>query len=261
MAKWIFVAKVLPERVPVSIGEPVSGETKDENGQTVWKFKLLLHLSQAVVQIEMEDEALELFSTRNWVAQLVASHVDLIGYLNGLSFDVDVVSAFCADSNSPIVFGCEIPILRAAKPPTTEISGQLLATVASDTTIQMILEDFRHAMRIPVGTGFFCFRAIEAMMQSVKTHAGEKDRDAWQRLRDHLRVDRATIEYIKKHADFPRHGRAYSISDSERAKIFQSADEIIRRFIEYVLRGFAPLAEAEFPILKNEPPEQGELAS
>src|SRR5438445_12570749 len=104
-------------------------------------------------------------------------------------------------------------------------------------------------MRVAVGAGFFCSRAIEAMMQSMKVAPQEKDGPAWDRLRGTLGIDRSAIDEIKRYADFSRHGKPSTIMDAERAKVFELTDEMIKRFLEYLVRGEKSLPPEEFPVL------------
>jgi hypothetical protein len=106
-------------------------------------------------------------------------------------------------------------------------------------------------MRVPTDTGFFCYRAVEAMMQSMKANEDESDKTAWPKLREALRIDRSVIDFIKGHADCPRHGRPYDLTDAERGTILKVADDIIRRYLEYLKRGKVALPEAEFPMLTD----------
>ena len=81
------------------------------------------------------------------------------------------------------------------------IQSDLIIAVGTNVSAQMVLADFREAMRVAVGTGFFCYRAIEAMMQSMRGADITSDNSAWQQLRDRLRIDRSAIDEIKSHAD------------------------------------------------------------
>jgi len=130
------------------------------------------------------------------------------------------------------------------------IDGPVFASVMKDAFAKIALANFRESMRNPAETGFFCFRAIEAIMQSMKTNPNEKDEKAWTRLRDVLRVDWGFIKEIKKHADHVRHGKPSAISDSERAKVYDYTDRIIDRYLRYIVSGRAGLSPAEFEVLK-----------
>ena len=88
-------------------------------------------------------------------------------------------------------------------------------------------------------------------MQSMKLNDDEKETVTWPRFRDNLRIDRLAIDYVKDHADFPRHGRPSSITDEQRKKVFEITDEIIRGFVEYVAKGKSKLKKNDLPQLKN----------
>lgn len=125
----------------------------------------------------------------------------------------------------------------------------MIKVVAEEITARLVLADFREAIRNPVGTGFFCYRAVDAMMQSMKTAGDRKDAAAWALLRNRLQVDRSAIDAIKEHADDARHGKYRTITGVDRANVFRLTDEIVRRFLTYLRRGKIPLALAEFPLL------------
>ena len=174
---------------------------------------------------------------------------DLIGYLIGGSFDVHMISA-TSNAGPSVVFGIKVPALEEARgAQITSIESDLVNAVAQEIPARLVLADFREAIRNPAGTGFFCYRAVEAMMQSTKAHPDERDAVAWKTLRDRLQIDRAFIAEIKKHADYPRHGKVSSINDADRAKVFRLTDQIVRRYLEFLRRGKIPLSASEFPSL------------
>lgn len=107
----------------------------------------------------------------------------LIGYLHAVRYDVDIISAVNLETGDRVVFGINIPVLtnrrKDAKagdyPPAGTLTGELLQTVTSETAAQIVLQEFREAMGFAIGTGFYCYRAIEAMMQSIRTSDTEKE--------------------------------------------------------------------------------------
>jgi hypothetical protein len=167
--------------------------------------------------------------------------------------------------NDWTVFGIEIPVLASRRVgwKTLEVERSLgtdqeigvldgrWILAATSIPAQLVLADFREAMLVAVGTGFFCYRAIEAMMQSMKVAPQEEDGPAWGRLRQTLCIDRSAIDDIKQHADFPRHGKPTTITDAERTIVFELTDKIIERFFEYLIRGKKALPPQEFPVLKS----------
>ena len=199
-------------------------------------------------------------TARNLIESQIRSVVDLIGYLHAVRYDVEIISAVDLESGERIVFGINIPVLtdrrKDAKaghyPPFGTIPGELLQTVMREPAAQIVLQEFREAMGFAIGTGSHCYRGIEAMMQSIRTGDAEKEATSSDRLRQCLCLDRGAIDFVKDHADLPRHGRPSSISDNDRAKVFKITDEIVRRYLHYLVKGKIPLPAASFPILQND---------
>jgi hypothetical protein len=251
MSTWTFFAKILPERVPVTWDTPLEGAGRVPLLDLAFNFKVVVHASQAIADITIKAGDADVASLRNVACDCIRRITDLVGYERGCWFDVEVVSAIRRDTNDWSVFGIEIPVLasRRKKGPIGAIDGAVVGAIIHEPATQLVLADFREAMRNPVGTGFFCYRAIEAMMQSMKTSADGADAPAWQLLRERLRVDRSAIDAVKKHADYPRHGKLSGMTDAERAQVFELTDEIIERFIAYLVCGKTALENGEFPDL------------
>jgi hypothetical protein len=85
----------------------------------------------------------------------------------------------------------------------------------------------------------------------MKSDKIKDDKAAWGEFNRCLRLDRSASDFIKKYADYPRHGRPWSMSDKDRANVFILTDEIIYRFLEFLRRGAVPLAETDFPLLNS----------
>jgi hypothetical protein len=252
MNRWTFFGRVLPERVPIKWDIPLEGSARVQGLDIVFDFRVVIHSSQAIVDITVREGDADLPSLRNAAVDCIRQITDLVGYKQGSCFDVEVVSAIRRDTADWTVFGVEIPVLAARRNvgEVGTIDEKLVSAVGRNPAAQIVLADLREAMRVPIGTGFYCYRAIEAMMQSMKGSPDDADGPAWELLRQRLRIDRAAIDEVKRHADFPRHGKLSSISDSERAKVFVLTDQIIERFLAYLVRGKTALAERDFPILK-----------
>ncbi len=253
MQKWIFYGRVLPERHPLKVDQPICGTANNEKYDLSYGFRIFIANGQIIAEIHLTRGEVDVATLRNLIEGNIRDVTDLIGYLSGQSFDIDLITAVSPDTGEQGVFGTAIPELlkRRSCEMTSQMKSDLLIAVTENIPARMVLADFREAMRIPLGTGFFCYRAIEAMMQSMKIREDEDDAKAWPRLRERLRIERSAIDLVKAHSDFPRHGKPSSISDEERAKIFAVTDEIIRRFLGYLLRGKTPLPEAEFLTFAN----------
>jgi hypothetical protein len=251
MPTWTFYGRVLPERVPITWYVPVCASAKGPFG-IAFDYRLSIIDSQVIVDITVTAGTPDTATTRNLAENCIRAVTDLVGYKRGIHFDVDIVSGVCRETGQWEVFGIGIPVLVARRRPEDlgPIDGNLVAAVHCDISAQMALADFREAMRVPVGTGFFCYRAIEALMQSMRANAEEDlGSISWPRFRKTLCVERGAIDLVKQYADKLRHGRPFEISDADRAKVLSITDEIIRRYLEHLVRGRVQLPEGEFPDL------------
>jgi hypothetical protein len=252
MSSWTFVGRILPERIPLKVSTPLSSSNEIEALHLAYDCCIGIADSQVYADVTVTRGNPDLNTLRNLAEGSVRAITDLIGYLHGMSFDVDITAAISRDTGERCVFGIAIPALAQRRNPEDlgKIDADLLLALGPKPHAQMVLADFREAMRIPVGTGFFCYRALEAMMQSMKLSDKEDDGHAWNRLRQNLRIGRSGLDYIKSHADFPRHGKLSGISDEDRAKVFVITDECIKRYLEYLRIGEKPLSELEFELLR-----------
>ena len=250
MEAWIFQGRVLPERIPVRISQPIEGEATVPTFGLSYKWSYAIADSQIVADLTITKGNTDLNTLKNLLEDHIRSMLDLIGYQQGVSFDVEIVSAVNSIDKTKCVFGIAIPVLQQRRKDSqlNQLSTDTMIAIAKEPHAQIVLADFREAMRIPTGTGFFCYRAIEAMMQSMRN--GSEEKVAWPRLRERLRIDRGAIDYVKSHGDFPRHGRPSEISDSERAKVFEITDLAIERFLAYLEFAPAPLNEKKYPVIK-----------
>jgi hypothetical protein len=251
MSSWTFFGRVRPERFPVTWGTPISGHLSQPGLGLEVDFFTAIHVGQVIVTLTVTSGSADIYSLRNVALDCAHQLTDLVGYVSGCYFDVEIVSAVSRETSEWHVFGVQIPALvqrdNSHRRPTIE--GDLALAVSGSMPTQMVLRDFQHAMRDSIGTGFFCYRAIEAMMQSMKNEQITSDKQAWIQLNNSLSLDRSVSEKIKSHADFPRHGKPSSMTDQDRADVFLLADEVIHRFLEYVRRGSGALPPSEFPIL------------
>jgi hypothetical protein len=249
-SRWTFFGVVTPERVPVDWDIPLAGKARSLGW--MFEFRVMIWKSQIIVDINVLDGTPDIFSLRNIAVTLAENLTDLIGYKEACYFNVEIISAINRDTDDWQVFGIDIPALLESRRESPKIiDSNLIRQVAKNHAAQIALSDFGSAMRFPKGTGFYCYRAIEAMMQSMKDSDQVKDGIAWDFLRSHLNVTREAIDEVKAHADLPRHGKPSGMTDAERVTVFRITDEILRRFLIFITgEGLRqPLSLDEFPVV------------
>jgi hypothetical protein len=249
--RWVFAGRAFPERLPIKVSVPLKSNTLyPALGVSV---DTVVHIvdSQILAHVSVTEGDTDIHTIKNLVEAQVRVILDLAGYQFGGSFDIEIISAISRDTEESVVFGNTIPLLQnIRKNDYGVIDDQLLRAVTGNPFASKVLADFREAMRMVLDTGFFCNRAIDSMMQSMKPSPKERaTKQDWVRLHDALKIKQSYAHRVKKHSDDARHGNLVAISDNERAEVFVVTHEIIRRYLAYLVRGSQPLPEAEFPIL------------
>jgi hypothetical protein len=141
----------------------------------------------------------------------------------------------------PQLFGVGIPaIAKSASDAGVEfLTIVKLFSDARGQYLQRCLANLREAIRVPIDTGFFCYRGVEALRQFFLRERDARDDDAsWEALRTELSVDRSDIDFIKRFADSIRHGASGAITDAERAQVFVLTWNIVNSFVRYAAAGY-----------------------
>lgn len=170
---------------------------------------------------------------KNVVHALIQATVDAYGYLSGRGFRAEVVSVLTPDGNLQI-FGCGVPILEStAESRPLDIESVLTLSYES-RWVRRMLTDLSLAIREPADSGFYLYRAIEAIRQHFREQS-PKESDSWASLRNELRIKRESLDEIKSFADPSRHGDWAQILDEESARILSLGWEIAFRFCRHLL--------------------------
>lgn len=251
MSTYIFSGKVMPERAAVDVSAPIQLQVQAKDAAISVEAIISIGVSQVSVLVKTKDENVDLPTLKNYVEYLVRAEVDALSYLWGRGYDIEITSA--VDSNGKqVVFGVGIPELEKTQSERPLSLKALWEVVYRSEHLRRALGDLREAIRSPLDTGFFCYRAVECIRQSFrKEEDGDDDRLSWERLRNALRIDRSWIEELKKFANPQRHGDTPYMSGGDRVSAMQCAWKVIDRFCVYAHRGFKPLSENEFDILKD----------
>jgi hypothetical protein len=124
-----------------------------------------------------------------------------------------------------------------------------LVTALGERSIMMALHDLTETMEAPSRIRTNCFRAVEAITQSI-SRAGKPPK-VYGVLRDALNISDGYVDPIMEESKGPRHGdyfRPSAIPIAE-PEIRQRAWRIMNRFLEFRKGGNVPLTSPEFSLL------------
>ena len=245
MYRYILCGKVIPERVDFSISMP-DLLVKMPDAELEFNMRLSIQKSQISVEVLSEKEIMDIETLRNYVVDLVTLHTDVFGYINGYGYDIEITSLM-RENNKPHIFGVGVPALEEDRinRPYKEV-GEILLLIYSNSkqNLRLALLDLRLAIKLPKDTPFFCYRAIESLMQYFNKHDKNK---AWDEFRSALNISEDYIKIgIKPLADNIRHGKSPFVSAAARDDILTKTWKIIDRFIVYAKNNEVPLDKSEY---------------
>ncbi len=201
---WIFNARVAPSLPSISM--PLLQHVAHNSLGSVFSLEGQIHQSVVLATV-VQQTPVDPLSLRNAVVADIQSFVDIACLRVGASLLVEPISAK-ADNGDWQIFDSFIPAL--ARLGIHDMPTELLVAAAGDVQSQIALADFREAMRVPVQIGFFCYRAVEAAMQSFRVLPARSKPVAWADLRRSLSVDESATRRLEDHASWARHGEAGS---------------------------------------------------
>src|ERR1700741_442292 len=105
--------------------------------------------------------------------------------------------------------------------------------VLSDPTLFMALNDLVSAITIPHVAPVACIRAIEGIRHLIAL-PDTKEPQAWQQMRDALRVDRNFLQFISDASKGPRHARPGHIPGDIVKEVCRRSWIVMNRYLEYV---------------------------
>ena len=111
MSRWIFFGRVVPERIPLSIGVPITWSSETVGLGIKMDVAFCLADGQVVCNTTITQGNPDTATVRNLIETEIRSVVDLIGYLQALRYDIDLISAANLDTGDRVVFGINIPVL------------------------------------------------------------------------------------------------------------------------------------------------------
>jgi hypothetical protein len=128
----------------------------------------------------------------------------------------------------------------------------MVKVVVTTPALMLALRDLASAIRYGNNSLTNCGRVIDALRKAL-WGGDEKDdserKQAWEKLRNTLRVSQPYLEAITSASTAPRHGSSVYIPSAIRQDVLRGTWTVMNRFLLYRLGGSQPLVEADYPIL------------
>jgi hypothetical protein len=234
---YLFEGVVHPERAQITLQLPPLGFQHVTSGtQAVARVSIILN--QIALWVESATEW-DIFDLRNIAKSILHNELAIVGYLKGYAYDVEVRRVLNPARNIDYVFGIDIPCIaeRNEKIKLAEEVEKIRAKTVGDTGIYFhrCFGDLIAAMKTPDDTGFYCYRAIEALRQYCIVRYKldpEKKSDQWSKVREVAGCDEQTLRDIKGAADPVRHGGIVGVTSADREMLFTKTWDVVDGFIK-----------------------------
>jgi hypothetical protein len=92
-------------------------------------------------------------------------------------------------------------------------------------------------MKQAADTGFYCYRAIEALRHYCATRNGLSDAEKpkqWEKFWEVSSCDEQTLRTIKAAADPLRHGEVFGVNANERATLFTRTWDVVDGYLKNI---------------------------
>lgn len=239
MYHYSFFGKVLPERADVNIS-PLTVDFFHPDTNIKGKLTITIISSQVSALLITNEEVSNVYTLKNIIEDLIRFEVDMLGFLIGCGYDLEITSLITSPNVSTIVFGVGMHKLEQTKQDRLQQFDPFeilqLTSCKTGDYIRRAFSDLREALRVAKDTGFFCYRAIESFKQYFTNEFNIPEKDAWVKLRETLDVHKDEIMFIKSFADSTRHGGNVYISGENREKILEKTWHITGKFIHYAIK-------------------------
>jgi hypothetical protein len=196
---YIFSGRVRPDGVAVNfdVKDPLLKLTvSGVEGQTCQISVLLsggIHIALAVTTAA---PIRDVFTFRNQMTTVCKSIYDAASFLHGRYVSVELTSLTEIETDHFWTFRDEVPELQNTSGERPVPVEELTKLAVANVYLRSSLSDLSSAIVSPNDTGFYCYRAIEALMQEFK-QSGETDKQEGmasfsKRLASDAALDKAT---------------------------------------------------------------------
>lgn len=236
--RLLYVTGVIhPERAGVYYSSPLI----QLKGRILGEVFVTIFASQITASIKIEQTDITDSELPYYFQDFLSGLVNMLGFALGFAYDVELISWIDPAQEKHIVFGVDFPKdVRESKQSESELLSNLI--VASQHPLSWYLfhalADVKRAVRVFHESSFYCYRAIESIMQFFKVLGGEQplsDEKAWKKMREVLSVSKDEILYVKKKADPLRHGKPGEMTEEQRSQLIRTTVVIIDEFCRFLV--------------------------
>ncbi|MDF3153540.1 hypothetical protein P3C58_16300 [Mesorhizobium sp. XAP10] len=239
---------VLPEIRRVSIPDIDSISFKDPNGfEGIFKFKI----RDGNVHVECDivsscDNALQFCTVRS--LELATALVDIFAFSKGWALSVIVDFMTRGEERRPIALSEQSVQAYCNAFQSAAEFQQLSNLVLPNLSLRFAFRDLVSSLSTLNYSAIAAARAVEVIRSQMASDTSESQ--AWEVMRNKLRIERSYLKFITDASRYPRHGNRGATDGGTQIVVTHRAWAIMTRYLEFLKRGGKEeLPEDMFPLL------------
>ncbi len=249
MYRLYITGIVHPERASVYYSPPLFKLEGVING---WMLVSII-ASQVAARFDIEQTDIPNSEIYYYIEDYLSRVVNMIGFTAGCAYNFELINSLNDLTREHLVFGAGFTDKN--KNPEKEINHELvkiqqsrlnnlIAVSQHEKSFYLFsaLDDVKRAGCSFQDAGFYCYRAIESVMQSFKEeddiNENRSDKKAWEEMRSKLKITQDTILLVKKQADDRRHGKSSKMTKEKYDQSIEITISIINKFCEFLARTY-----------------------
>jgi hypothetical protein len=237
MQEYILKGRVLPVRATLSLGELQMQVLEGEN-KTPTEVAVSIYSNEVTVYYNTTVE-IDIFDLRNICLNLVNGIISAVGYYSGIGWTLEITQVLNRKLSINYVYGADIPCLSKRNDirKFSEFWQKIsFAPPKERIFIDRCFSDLTSAIKHPLDTPFYCYRAIESLRHLCAIRYGlSKESEQWQKLSELSGKTWDDIKHIKDFANNARHGNHKSFTDNERESFFTVTWDLIDGFLDSLM--------------------------
>jgi len=249
-----FVGRVFPAYYQISLSSKTLDWKWGEEDLTL-HFDCRVEKSIVTVACTLDRYRSEyLVEIHRRAFDIIRSAINLAAFASGVGYSVIFESVIDTSGQKAMFVAQDLSLAQlctsfSLNPQPGKASiGEMWDLVISNLAIFQVLEDLIASITLPHHVPVDCARAIERLRNLIAT-PGATVPQAWEEMRNALRLGRNFLQLISDTSAPPRHGDPSYIPGTTTTEIARRSWIIMDRYLEYRKRGNIPLPATDFPVL------------
>jgi hypothetical protein len=242
---YILSGIVHPERAYSELDNTIHATIQNESIKLDGTISISIIKSQLTVGVVSETKITDLETLKNVALDMVNGIVDIMAVHNYVAYMPEIKSISSPEINMYKVYSVSMHGLTPENVEEKGVEiGAALKAFTEDHYLPLAFNNVKQSILIPNDTGFYCYRSIECLLNSLSEKFSLDKKAAIDKLNADLNLSKKCLETLRTYGGPARHGKPVSISGEERTTLISIASQIVQRFMSCYISGHNSPAEA-----------------